>query len=74
MTELLKQPQYAPLPVCQMAVSLFAVNEGFIDDVDVKKVLPFEHGLHEYLKSQPRRPVAKHRERQGAGQGGRGQS
>jgi F-type H+-transporting ATPase subunit alpha len=27
-----------------MAPSLFAVNKGFMDDVDVKKILPFEHG------------------------------
>jgi F-type H+-transporting ATPase subunit alpha len=27
------------------------VNKGFLDDVDVKKVLPFEHGLHQHLKS-----------------------
>ena len=34
-----------------MAASLFAVNKGFMDDVDVKKVLAFESGLHQYLKS-----------------------
>jgi F-type H+-transporting ATPase subunit alpha len=32
--------------------SLFAVNKGYMDDVDVKKVLPFEHGLHAYLKDK----------------------
>ena len=42
MTELLKQPQYSPLPISLMAASLFAVNKGFMDDVDVKKVLAFE--------------------------------
>src|ERR1700746_2169058 len=45
-TELLKQPQYSPLPISLMAATLFAVNKGFLDDVDLKKVLPFEHGLH----------------------------
>ena len=52
MTELLKQPQYSPLPISLMAASLFAVNKGFLDDVDLKKVLPFEHGLHAYLKDK----------------------
>ena len=33
-TELMKQKQYAPLSVAEQAVSLFAVNEGFIDDVE----------------------------------------
>src|SRR6187455_2107932 len=45
-TELLKQPQYSPLPISLMAASLFAVNKGFMDNVDVKKVLAFEAGLH----------------------------
>jgi F-type H+-transporting ATPase subunit alpha len=34
-----------------MGASLFAVNKGFMDDLDVKKVLAFEHGLHQFLKS-----------------------
>jgi len=34
-----------------MAASIFAVNKGFLDDVDVKKTLAFEHGLHQHLKS-----------------------
>jgi F-type H+-transporting ATPase subunit alpha len=34
-----------------MAASLFAANKGFLDDVDVKKVLAFESGLHQHLKS-----------------------
>src|SRR5499427_2623866 len=50
-TELLKQAQYAPLPISLMAASIFAVNKGYLDDVDVKKVLSFEHGLHQHLQS-----------------------
>jgi F-type H+-transporting ATPase subunit alpha len=50
-TELLKQPQYTPLPISLMAASLFAANKGFLDDVEVKKVLAFETGLHQHLKS-----------------------
>jgi F-type H+-transporting ATPase subunit alpha len=45
-TELMKQKQYAPLSVAEMAVSLFAVNEGFIDEVPVNKVVDFEAALH----------------------------
>src|ERR1700751_5123987 len=50
-TELLKQPQYSPLPISLMAASIFAVNKGYLDDVDLKKVLSFEHGLHQHLRS-----------------------
>ena len=49
-TELLKQPQYSPLPISLMAATLFAVNKGYFDDLDVKRVLAFETGLHAHLK------------------------
>jgi F-type H+/Na+-transporting ATPase subunit alpha len=51
-TELMKQNQYAPMSVAQMAMSLFAANEGYLDSVEVNKVLSFESGLHTYMKSQ----------------------
>jgi F-type H+-transporting ATPase subunit alpha len=50
-TELMKQPQYSPMSIGQMAVSLFAVNEGYLDDVDVKKVVDFERALQTYIKT-----------------------
>jgi F-type H+-transporting ATPase subunit alpha len=50
-TELLKQPQYQPLQVWELSVALFAANNGYLDDLDVKDVLAFERGLREYLKT-----------------------
>lgn len=50
-TELMKQKQYSPLSIAEMAFSLFAANEGFLDDVEVSKVVSFEQALHSYLKS-----------------------
>jgi F-type H+-transporting ATPase subunit alpha len=50
-TELLKQAQYSPLSISLMGATLFAVNKGFMDDLEVKKVLAFEHGLHQFLKT-----------------------
>lgn len=50
--ELLKQPQYHPFQVWQMAASLYAVNNGYLDDLDVKQVLPFERGLHDHLQTK----------------------
>jgi F-type H+-transporting ATPase subunit alpha len=58
-TELMKQKQYAPLSVAEMACSLFAANEGFIDDVDVKKVVDFEAALHSFLRSNSADLLAK---------------
>ena len=46
--ELMKQKQYSPLSVAEMALSLFAVNEGYIDNVEVDKVGDFEAALHDY--------------------------
>jgi F-type H+-transporting ATPase subunit alpha len=51
-TELMKQPQYQPLAVWEMALTLFAVNNGFFDDIDVKKALAAERSLREYLKGK----------------------
>ncbi|MDH3419522.1 MAG: F0F1 ATP synthase subunit alpha [Gammaproteobacteria bacterium] len=51
-TELMKQAQYSPLSVAAMAISLYAVNEGFLDDVPVEKVVAFESALHAHAKDQ----------------------
>src|ERR1700709_131348 len=51
-TELMKQPQYSPLQVWEMAITLFAVNNGYFDDVDVKKALSAEKSLRDYTKSK----------------------
>jgi F-type H+-transporting ATPase subunit alpha len=48
-TELMKQKQYAPLSVAEMAFSLLAANEGYLDDVDDSKIVDFEAALHSYL-------------------------
>ena len=50
-TELMKQAQYSPLSVAEMAFSLFAANEGYLNDVDVKKVVDFEAAMLADLKS-----------------------
>ena len=51
-TELMKQFQYSPMTVAEMAVTLFAVNRGYMDDVEVKRALAFEASLQSYLKGK----------------------
>jgi len=51
-TELMKQPQYQPLQVWEMALTLFAVNNGYFDDIDVKKALAAEKSMRDYLKTK----------------------
>jgi F-type H+-transporting ATPase subunit alpha len=48
-TELMKQKQYAPMSIAQMALSIYAANEGFLDDVPMPQILPFEAGLHAHM-------------------------
>jgi F-type H+-transporting ATPase subunit alpha len=51
-TELMKQKQYSPLSVGLMAVSLFAVNEGYLDDVPAKQVTSFEAAMHDFVSDK----------------------
>jgi len=50
-TELMKQKQYSPLNVGEMAISLYAANEGYLDELEINKVVPFEEGLHAHVRS-----------------------
>jgi len=50
-TELMKQKQYTPLSIAEMGLSLFAANEGFLDDVPVEKIVDFEEAMHSYANS-----------------------
>ncbi len=50
-TELMKQGQFSPMSVAEMAVSLFAANEGYLDDVAANKIVDFEEALQGYMKS-----------------------
>ena len=58
-TELLKQAQYQPLSISLMGATLFAVNKGYMDDIEVKRVLPFEAGVHQFLKTSHAALLAK---------------
>jgi F-type H+-transporting ATPase subunit alpha len=51
-TQLMKQGQYSPMSVAEMALVLFAANEGFLKDVELTKVVAFEKALLSYAKSQ----------------------
>ena len=51
-TELMKQKQYSPQSVAEMGLVLFVANEGFLDDVDVTKVVAFETALLDYFNTE----------------------
>ncbi len=58
-TELMKQGQYSPLSVAEMALSLFMANEGYLDDVDVSKVVDCEAAMLAHVKSNNADLIAK---------------
>ena len=51
-TELMKQKQYSPMSVGEMSVMLFAVNEGYMKDVELSKVADFESALLSFMASE----------------------
>ena len=51
-TEVMKQKQYSPMSVGEMSVMLYAVNEGFMKDVELKKVSDFESALLSFMASE----------------------
>jgi F-type H+-transporting ATPase subunit alpha len=50
-TEVMKQKQYAPMSVAEMAVSIYAANNGYMDKVDRRKVVDFEASLQAFAKT-----------------------
>ncbi len=50
-TELMKQKQYSPLSVGEMAVSLYAANEGYLDNIDANRVVEFEEAMHDHVRA-----------------------
>ncbi|MGH8562572.1 MAG: F0F1 ATP synthase subunit alpha [Gammaproteobacteria bacterium] len=51
-TELMKQKQYAPMSVAEMSVSLFAADRGFLDDVELSQIGPFESALLSFMNTE----------------------
>ena len=52
MMELLKQPQYSPLSVAEIAIVFYAVSEGYFDDVPVSEVVGFEQAMLRFLRQE----------------------
>jgi F-type H+/Na+-transporting ATPase subunit alpha len=58
-TELMKQAQYAPLSISDMALTLLAANKGYFDDVPVARALAFEAALHSFMHSKYKKLMDK---------------
>jgi len=52
LVEVLKQGQFSPLPVEKQTLTIFAGSNGFLDDLKIEQVLPFEHGMHRQFDLQ----------------------
>ena len=62
-TELMKQRQFAPMCVAEMAVSLFAAENGYLDEIPVEKIQAYEHALMQYMHSDHQELLDKVNER-----------
>jgi F-type H+-transporting ATPase subunit alpha len=62
LTELLKQPQFNPMPVEEQVVSIFAGTQGFLDTVDVKDIVRYEAAMLSYLRSEKPEILARVRD------------
>jgi len=62
-TELMKQKQFSPMSVAEMSVSLFAAENGFLDDIPVEKIQAYEQALLQYMHSDHRALLDKVNER-----------
>src|SRR5690554_5273794 len=58
-TELIKQKQYAPISVAEMAISLYAAEKGFLADIEINKVGAFETALLAWFKREKADLLAK---------------
>src|SRR5690606_35116117 len=58
-TELMKQKQYLPMSIAHQALSIYAVNEGYLDDVAVNRIGAFEDGLHAHFDNTASELVEK---------------
>lgn len=59
LTEVLKQPQYQPLPEAYEVLSIWAVTNGYTDDVPVEDILKFEKEYHAYVKAHDKKLIEK---------------
>ena len=73
-TELMKQAQYQPLQVWEMALTLFGVNNGYFDDIPVTKALSAERAMRDYLKGKFGDLVDRIESHEGPVQGRRGEA
>src|SRR6185436_889687 len=63
LTEILKQDQYAPLPVEKQIVTIYAGTNGFLDDLEVPECRPFEETLYKFLDTSYPEVLKKIREK-----------
>jgi F-type H+-transporting ATPase subunit alpha len=52
LVEILKQPQYDPMPVEHQVMILYVATNGYLDDIEISQLKAFEHGFHEFMRNQ----------------------
>ena len=67
LVEVLKQPQYQPVPVEKQVAIIYAVTNGYLDDVEVKHIRQWERDFLEYLEASHPAMLDGHPDQEGAG-------
>jgi len=67
--EMLKQPQYQPMPFENQVAVIFAVTNGYLDQIEVEKVRPWELGFHQALAAKHPQVLSQIRESKALGDG-----
>ncbi len=52
LTEILKQPPYAPLPVSKQVLIIYAGNNGYLDDVEIQNIKKYEEDMYKFIEGQ----------------------
>ena len=66
LVEILKQPQYEPLPVERQVAIIYAGTNGYLDDVAVADVRAFETELYQFIETRHPRALQRHRREEAA--------
>ncbi len=67
LTEILKQPQYQPLPVERQVAIVFAATNGYLDAIPVEKLRAYEEGLYRFLETSHAKLLGSHRREEDSG-------
>jgi F0F1-type ATP synthase alpha subunit len=62
LTEVLKQPQFTPIPIEQQVVIIYAATKGYLDRLKISDILPFQQAVLQEISSDVLKEIAEKKE------------